>query len=393
MSSSPTPRSRRLALLDAAIRRRILILDGAYGTELQRLRLGEADFRGERFRDWPTDLRGNNDLLTLTRPDAVRGVHESYLAAGADFIETNTFSSTTIAQADYGLEAIVPELNEAGARLARAACDAFEARDGRPRWVIGILGPTNRSASLSPRVDDPGFRNVTFEELVTAYHEAAAALLRGGADVLMIETIFDTLNAKAALFATEQLFDELGERVPVMISATITDASGRTLSGQTTEAFFNSVAHARPFSVGLNCALGAKDLRAYIQELSRIAPCWVTIHPNAGLPNEMGGYDETPEFTASVLREFAEAGFVNVVGGCCGTTPAHIQAIAGAVRGLAPRPVATPEPRLRLAGLEPLTIGPDSNFVNVGERTNVTGSARFRGLVLEGKYEIGRAHV
>ena len=255
MSSSPTPRSRRLALLDAAIRRRILILDGAYGTELQRLRLGEADFRGERFRDWPTDLRGNNDLLTLTRPDAVRGVHESYLAAGADFIETNTFSSTTIAQADYGLEAIVPELNEAGARLARAACDAFEARDGRPRWVIGILGPTNRSASLSPRVDDPGFRNVTFEELVTAYHEAAAALLRGGADVLMIETIFDTLNAKAALFATEQLFDELGERVPVMISATITDASGRTLSGQTTEAFFNSVAHARPFSVGLNCAL------------------------------------------------------------------------------------------------------------------------------------------
>ena len=231
MSSSPTPRSRRLALLDAAIRRRILILDGAYGTELQRLRLGEADFRGERFRDWPTDLRGNNDLLTLTRPDAVRGVHESYLAAGADFIETNTFSSTTIAQADYGLEAIVPELNEAGARLARAACDAFEARDGRPRWVIGILGPTNRSASLSPRVDDPGFRNVTFEELVTAYHEAAAALLRGGADVLMIETIFDTLNAKAALFATEQLFDELGERVPVMISATITDASGRVLLG------------------------------------------------------------------------------------------------------------------------------------------------------------------
>ena len=387
MSSPLLTRPRRLALLDEEVRRRILILDGAYGTELQRLRLGEADFRGERFRDWPTDLRGNNDLLTLTRPDAVRGVHEAYLAAGADFIETNTFSSTTIAQADYGLEAIVTELNEAGACLARAACDAFEERDGRPRWVIGILGPTNRSASLSPRVDDPGFRNVTFDELVTAYHEAAGALVRGGADVLMVETIFDTLNAKAALFATERLFDELGERVPVMISATITDASGRTLSGQTTEGLFNSVAHARPFSVGLNCALGAKDLRAYIQELSRIAPCWVTIHPNAGLPNEMGGYDETPEYTASVLREFAEAGFVNIVGGCCGTTPDHIRAIAGAVRGLTPRPVAAPEPRLRLSGLEPLTIGPDSNFVNIGERTNVTGSAKFRGLVLEGKYD------
>ena len=386
--SHPIPsRSRRLELLDAEIRRRILILDGGYGTEIQKLRLTEDDYRGTRFVGWPRELRGNSDVLNLTRPDAIRAVHTAYLEAGADLIETNTFSSTGVTQADYGLEPHVAELNEAGARLAREACDAFEAKDGRPRWVVGILGPTNRAASLSPKVEDAGFRNVTFAELVTSYHEAAAALLKGGADLLMVETIFDTLNAKAALFATERLFDELGMRVPVMISGTITDASGRTLSGQTTEAFFVSVSHARPFSVGLNCALGAKDLRAYIQELSRLSPSWVTIHPNAGLPNEMGGYDETPEYTASVLREFAQAGFLNVVGGCCGTTPAHIRAIAAAVRGLAPRVPARPEPRLRLSGLEPLTIGPDSNFVNVGERTNVTGSARFRTLILEEKYD------
>jgi 5-methyltetrahydrofolate--homocysteine methyltransferase len=387
MSSRSLTRSRRLELLDAELARRIMILDGGYGTEIQKLRLTEADYRGDRFRDWPSEVRGNADLLVLTRPDAIRAVHDAYLDAGADIIETNTFSSTRIAQADYGMEALAAELNEAGARIARAACDAFEARDGRPRYVAGILGPTNRSASISPKVEDAGFRNITFDELVTAYLEAARGLWAGGADLLMVETIFDTLNAKAALFAIERLFDETGDRLPVMVSGTITDRSGRTLSGQTTEAFYNSISHARPFSVGLNCALGAKDLRAYIQELSRIAPSWVSIHPNAGLPNEMGGYDETPDYTASVLREFAEAGFLNIVGGCCGTTPAHIRAIAAAVRDVPPRVRPTIAPRLRLSGLEPLTIGPDSNFVNVGERTNVTGSARFRTLILEEKYD------
>ncbi len=380
-------RAERLARLEDELSHRILILDGAYGTELQKLRLAEGDYRGERFHDWTRELRGNADVLVLTKPGAIRAVHESYLEAGADIIETNTFSSTRIAQADYGMEALVPELNETGARLARTACDVFEARDGRPRYVAGILGPTNRSASLSPRVEDPGYRNVTFEELATAYLEAARGLWAGGADLLMVETIFDTLNAKAALFAIEQLFDETGERLPVMVSGTITDQSGRTLSGQTTEAFYNSISHAHPFSVGLNCALGAKDLRTYIQELSRISPSWISIHPNAGLPNEMGGYDETPEYTSSVLREYAQAGFINIVGGCCGTTPAHIRAIADAVRDVRPRVRPVIEPRLRLSGLEPLTIGPDSNFINVGERTNVTGSAKFRALVLEGKYD------
>jgi len=385
--STTFTRSARLALLDSLLHERILILDGGYGTELQKLRLTEADFRGARFGDWPRELRGNNDLLVLTRPDAIRAVHEAYLDAGADIIETSTFTATSIAQADYGMESLVVEMNREGARVARAACDVWEARDGRPRFVAGILGPTNRSASISPKVEDAGFRNISFDELSDAYLEAARALLDGGADLLMVETIFDTLNAKAAIFATERLFDELGERVPVWISGTITDQSGRTLSGQTTEAFYNSVSHARPFAVGLNCALGAKDLRGHIQELSRVSPSWVTIHPNAGLPNAMGGYDETPEYTASVLREFAQAGFVNIVGGCCGTTPAHIRAIAAAVRGLPPRARATPAPRLRLSGLEPLTIGPDSNFVNVGERTNVTGSAKFRTLILDGHFD------
>ena len=380
-------RASRLAALEPELARRILILDGAMGTEIQKLRLTEADYRGERFCDWPSELRGNNDLLALTRPDAIRAIHDAYLDAGADIIETNTFNSTTIAQADYGMKAVVDELNEAAAGLARAACDAWEARDGRPRYVAGILGPTNRSASISPKVEDAGFRNVTFDELVVAYTDAARALVKGGADLLMVETIFDTLNAKAALFAIEQLFDELGERLPVMISGTITDQSGRTLSGQTTEAFFNSVNHCRPLSVGLNCALGAKDLRGYIQELSRISPSWVSIHPNAGLPNEMGGYDETPEYTAGVLTEFAQAGFVNIVGGCCGTAPDHIRAIALAVRGITPRVRPIPDTRLRLSGLEPLTIGPDSNFVNIGERTNVTGSAKFRTLILEEKFD------
>ena len=380
-------RADRLAHLEPELARRILVLDGAMGTEIQQLRLTERDYRGERFADWPSELKGNNDLLSLTRPGAIRAIHDAYLAAGADIIETNTFNSTTIAQADYGMEAIVAELNEAAARLARTVCDEYEAKDGRPRYVAGILGPTNRSASISPKVEDAGFRNVTFDELVVAYVEAARALVKGGADLIMVETIFDTLNAKAAIFAIEQLFDEMGERLPVMISGTITDQSGRTLSGQTTEAFFNSISHARPLAVGLNCALGAKDLRAYIQELSRISPSWTSIHPNAGLPNEMGGYDETPEYTARVLKEFAVAGLLNIVGGCCGTTPAHVRAIADAVRDVKPRVRPTLERRLRLSGLEPLVIGPDSNFVNIGERTNVTGSAKFRTLILEGKYD------
>ena len=377
----------RIARLHAEAAQRILIIDGAMGTMVQEHRLTEADYRGERFAGWAHDVKGNNDLLVLTRPDIIFGIHAAYIAAGADIVETSTFNSTRIAMADYGMESLVRELNLEGARLARRACDEAEARDGRPRWVAGVLGPTNRTASISPDVNDAGMRNVTFEELVEAYVEATEALLDGGSDLILIETIFDTLNAKAAIFAVEQVFDARGARVPVMISGTITDASGRTLSGQTTEAFWNSVMHAEPFSVGLNCALGAKELRAYVQELARVADCLVTVHPNAGLPNEMGGYDETPAFTSSILREFAQSGLVNVVGGCCGTTPAHIKAIAEAVRPLPPRAVPEIPKRLRLSGLEPLVIGPDSNFVNVGERTNVTGSKKFAELILGGQYD------
>jgi 5-methyltetrahydrofolate--homocysteine methyltransferase len=380
-------RTERIARLHEAAARRLLIIDGAMGTMVQEHRLTEADYRGGRFADWSRDLRGNNDLLVLTRPDVVGAIHAAYVEAGADIVETSTFNSTRIAMADYGMEELVRELNVEGARLARRVCDEAEAQDGRPRWVAGVLGPTNRTASLSPDVNDPGARNVTFVELVAAYVEATEGLLDGGADIILIETIFDTLNAKAAIFAVEQVFDARGERVPVMISGTITDASGRTLSGQTTEAFWNSVMHANPFSVGLNCALGAKDLRAYVQELSRVAPCYVTVHPNAGLPNEMGDYDETPDYTSGILREFAQAGLVNLVGGCCGTTPAHIRAIAEAVRDLPPRRLPAIPKRLRLSGLEPLVIGPDSNFVNVGERTNVTGSKKFADLILGGNYE------
>ncbi|HVT37569.1 MAG TPA: methionine synthase [Gemmatimonadaceae bacterium] len=385
--STPFTRESRLARLHDELGQRILVLDGAMGTEIQKLRLTESDYRGERFKDWPRDLRGNNDLLLLTRPGAVRAVHAAYLDAGADIIETSTFNSTGIAMADYGMESLARELNEAGASLVRSLCDEYEARDGRPRFAAGVLGPTNRSASISPRVEDAGFRNVTFDELVVSYLEAVRGLLAGGVDLLLVETIFDTLNAKAALFAIEDVFAADRSRIPVMISGTITDASGRTLTGQTTEAFWNSVAHAKPLSVGLNCALGAKDLRPYIQELARVAPCYVSVHPNAGLPNEMGGYDETPEYTCSVLREFAEAGFLNIVGGCCGTTPAHIRAIADGVRGLRPHVLTSVPPRLRLSGLEALTIGPDTNFVNVGERTNVTGSAKFKRLILGGEYD------
>ena len=385
-------RAERLALLDELVAQRILVLDGAMGTMLQEHRLGEADFRGERFANWSRDLRGNNDLLTLTQPDIVRQVHAAYFEAGSDFVETNTFTSTSIAQADYGLEGLATELHFEGARLARGVADSFEALDpARPRFVAGILGPTNRSASLSPDVSDPGRRDITFEQLVASYTEAARALVDGGADVLMVETIFDTLNAKAALFAIEQVFDDTGERIPVMISGTITDRSGRTLSGQTAEAFWYSVMHAKPFSIGFNCALGAEDLRPFVQELGRIAPCYISVHPNAGLPNEMGNYDETPEHTSRVLSEFARVGMVNIVGGCCGTTPSHIRAIVESIRGVKPHAKTVIQPLLRLSGLEPVVMGTTTNFVNIGERTNVTGSKKFAELIKADDYQAALA--
>ncbi|MFI5235294.1 MAG: methionine synthase [Gemmatimonadales bacterium] len=390
--------SRRTDTLSRLLHERILVLDGAMGTMLQRLELTETDFRGDRFRDHPVDLRGNNDLLSLTRPDAVRAVHTAYLGAGADIIETNTFNSNAISQADYGLGASVLELNITGARLAREAADAFERRDpSRPRFVAGVLGPTNRTASLSADVNDPGARLVTFAELVAAYRENAAGLLDGGADLLMVETIFDTLNCKAALFAIEEELAARRTRVPVMISATITDRSGRTLSGQTAEAFWISIAHARPLTVGLNCALGPRELAPHVRELSRVSSVFTSVHPNAGLPNAFGGYDETPDAMAATIREFAEQGLVNIVGGCCGTTPDHIRAIADAVHGIAPRRPPIIERRLRLAGLEPFTLGPDTLFVNIGERTNVTGSRRFARLIEAGDYaaalEVARQQV
>ena len=376
---------------DALVRllqERIVILDGAMGTMIQSYKLDEAGFRGARFRDNTRDLRGNNDLLTLTRPQLIREIHAQYLAAGADIIETNTFNSTAIAQADYGLEHLVPELNRAAARLARQVAEEFEQKDGQPRFIAGALGPTNRTASISPDVNDPGFRNVTFDELVANYAEAVHGLVEGGVDILLLETIFDTLNAKAALFAIDQYFERRGIRLPLIVSGTITDASGRTLSGQTTEAFWNSVRHAQPLVIGLNCALGAQLMRPYIQELARVADTYVSAYPNAGLPNPLAetGYDETPAYTAGLIKEFAQSGYVNLVGGCCGTTPAHIKAIADAVRGIAPREVPVIEKKTRLAGLEPLNIGDDSLFVNVGERTNVTGSKAFARLVLAGNY-------
>jgi 5-methyltetrahydrofolate--homocysteine methyltransferase len=374
-------RTDRIKALSAMLERRIMLLDGAMGTMIQGFGLTEDDYRGERYRDWGRDLKGNNDLLTLTRPDIIRDIHRRFLEAGADIIETNTFNSNAPSMADYGMESLVPELNLAAARLARDCADAQAQRDGSPRFVAGVLGPTNRTASISPDVNDPGFRNVRFEDLVATYEQAAMALIEGGADFLMVETIFDTLNAKAAIFAIERSFAASGVTLPVMISGTITDASGRTLSGQTTEAFWNSVRHARPFMVGLNCALGASDLRPYVAELARVAGTRVSAHPNAGLPNEFGEYDETPAHTAEIVGEFAASGLVNLVGGCCGTTPEHIRALREAVAKHAPRKLPAIEPRLRLAGLEPLNIGPDDLFVNVGERCNVTGSAIFRRLI------------
>jgi len=357
VSTLPWLHPDRVAALESALAERILVIDGAMGTMIQRHRLEEADYRGERFAegfdslqppgDGPReghDLKGNNDLLTLTRPDVIAQVHADYLDAGADMVETNTFNATAISQADYHLQHLVHELNAEGARIARACCDAAGSRTpGKPRFVIGVLGPTSRTASISPDVNDPGFRNTSFDELRETYREAADGLIDGGADVLMVETIFDTLNAKAALFAIEEVFDGRGGRLPVMISGTITDASGRTLSGQTAEAFYASIAHARPLSVGLNCALGAKDLRPHVETLSRIVEGYVSAHPNAGLPNAFAEYDETPEEMAATLKEFAESGLLNFVGGCCGTTPGHIRAIAKAVAGLAPRkPLAVP---------------------------------------------------
>ena len=373
--------------LEALLREKILLLDGAMGTMIQRARLAEEDYRGARFRDWPRELRGNNDLLSLTQPRLVRDIHAQYLQAGADVIETNTFNSTSIALADYGMESLAREFNRAAAALARDAVRDWGSKTPhQPRFVAGVLGPTNKTASISPDVNDPGFRAVSFDELVGAYAEAIAGLLEGGVDLLLVETVFDTLNAKAALFAIEDSFARSGQRLPVIVSGTITDASGRTLSGQTAEAFYNSVRHARPLAVGLNCALGAKELRPYVEELARIAETYVSCHPNAGLPNAFGEYDDTPESMAEHAAEWARLGWLNIAGGCCGTTPEHIRAIGEALRPIAPRPLRQRPAALRLSGLEPLNVDQQSLFVNIGERTNVTGSKAFARLVLAGDY-------
>src|SRR5437870_171863 len=360
---------------------RVLVLDGAMGTMIQALGLDEEGYRGARFDAWNREVRGNNDLLILSQPAKIRDIHLAYFRAGADIVSTNTFSSTRIAQADYGMEAIAYELNFEGARLVRAAAITAESEDGRKRFVAGALGPTNRTASISPDVSNPGFRAITFDQLREAYAEQVRGLLDGGADMLLIETIFDTLNAKAAIHAILDEIEERGVQIPIMISGTITDLSGRLLSGQTPGAFWNSIRHAGPFSVGLNCALGAKEMRAHIAEIARIADTFVCAYPNAGLPNEFGRYDESPEFMAALLGEFADAGLVNVVGGCCGTTPEHISAIVRAVKGKPPRQIPQVPPLLRLSGLEAFALTPEIPFVNVGERTNVTGSAKFRKLI------------
>ncbi|MCA8911920.1 MAG: homocysteine S-methyltransferase family protein, partial [Planctomycetes bacterium] len=387
-----------LEQLQQLLQQRILVMDGAMGTMLQRYMLDEKDFRGERFKDHPTNLQGNSDILCLTAPQIVLDIHRQYLEAGADIIETNTFTATPVSQKDYGTQDHSYEICREGARLAKQACEEFKTRTpDRPRFVAGSLGPTNVTASISPDVNDPGWRKVTFDELVASYTENARGLIDGGADILLVETVFDTLNAKAALYAIRKLFREYGRELPLMVSGTITDASGRTLSGQTTEAFWHSMEHARPLSIGLNCALGAEDLREYIETLSNLAPCFTSIYPNAGLPNEMGGYDDTPDYMAEVLADFAQRGYLNIVGGCCGTTPDHVKAIAAAVKNIDPRTPAEPDTRLHLSGMEPFVIGPGSLFCNVGERTNVTGSKRFEKLILGGKYhealEVARQQV
>ncbi len=372
--------SHRQALF-SLLNQQIMILDGAMGTMIQRHRLDEAGYRGQRFHNWPSDLKGNNDLLTITQPELIAEIHRQYLQAGAHIIETNSFNSTSVSLADYQMEHLVYELNFAAAKLARDTANEVENKTGIPRFVAGVLGPTSRTASLSPDVNRPGFRNIHFAELAATYKEAAKALLDGGADILLVETIFDTLNAKAALFAINRLFDELGERYPVMISGTITDASGRTLTGQTTEAFYNSLRHTRPLSFGLNCALGPYELRQYVAEMARISETYVSAHPNAGLPNELGGYDLGPEAMTKEIVDWAKEGYLNIIGGCCGTTPEHIQMIAEAMRECTARPLPKIAPACRLAGLEPFAIGDNSLFVNIGERTNVTGSARFKKLI------------
>ncbi|OGS92496.1 MAG: methionine synthase [Gallionellales bacterium GWA2_59_43] len=374
--------------IEQLLQQRILILDGAMGTMVQRYKLTEADYRGKRFADWHRDLKGNNDLLVLTKPKVIKAIHREYLAAGADIIETDTFGANATTLKAYGMESLNYELNVAGARLAREACNEYAAPD-KPRFVAGVLGPTDKTATISPDVNDPAARNISFDQLVADYADATRGLMDGGADLILIETIFDTLNAKAAIFAVQSVFEERGSSLPIMISGTITDASGRTLSGQVTEAFYNSLAHANPISIGLNCALGAEELRQYVQELSRVANCYVSAHPNAGLPNPLAdsGYDDTPENMAGQIREWATSGFLNIIGGCCGTSPAFIKAIAETVKDIAPRKIPHNPVECRLSGLEPFNIGGGSLFVNVGERANVTGSAKFKRLVLENKYD------
>ncbi|EMT6385200.1 methionine synthase [Providencia rettgeri] len=380
--------SAKVNQLEQELKKRILVLDGAMGTMIQQHKLSEAQFRGERFADWPSDLKGNNDLLVLTQPDIIRDIHSQYFEAGADIVETNTFNSTSIAMADYKMESLSAEINEVAARLARECADEWTRKTPeQPRYVAGVLGPTNRTASISPDVNDPAYRNITFDQLVEAYRESTRSLVKGGVDLIMIETIFDTLNAKAAIFAVETELEVLGVSLPIMISGTITDASGRTLSGQTTEAFYNSLRHAQPISFGLNCALGPNELRQYIAELSRIAECYVSAHPNAGLPNAFGEYDLDAQNMAEQIHEWATAGFLNIVGGCCGTTPLHIKKMADAVKGITPRQLPSLPVECRLSGLEPLNIGKKSLFVNVGERTNVTGSAKFKRLIKEENYQ------
>ncbi len=373
--------------LDTAVKNRILLLDGAMGTMIQGYKLEESDFRGERFKDWSHDLKGNNDLLSITRPDIIRDIHLQYFRAGSDIVETNTFSSTTIAQADYGMEELAYELNFESAKIAREAGDIAEQEDNKPRFVAGAIGPTNRTASISPDVNNPGYRAVTFDDLRISYAEATRGLIDGGCDIILVETIFDTLNAKAALFAVEEVFEEKGIVLPIMISGTITDLSGRTLSGQTADAFWTSLKHTKPFSIGLNCALGAQEMREHIVTLSNIADTYICAYPNAGLPNELGEYDQSPERMAELVEEFAASGLVNIIGGCCGTTPDHIAAFAGAVLKHKPRDIPYIKPQMHLSGLERFTLSENIKFVNIGERTNVTGSAKFRNLIKSGDYD------
>jgi len=391
MTNSPNtslhPQSPRYQQFKQMLNKQILFLDGAMGTMIQRYQLTEADYRGERFKDWPIDLKGNNDLLSLVRPDIIESIHKQYLDAGAHIVETNTFNATSISMHDYQMQELVEELNISAAQLARKAADAAQAEDGIERFVAGVLGPTGRSASISPDANDPGYRNITFDQLVEAYYESTSALIKGGVDIILIETIFDTLNAKAAIFAVKKYFDDHHIEYPIMISGTITDESGRTMTGQTTEAFYNALAHAEPVSIGLNCALGPEKLRPYVEELSQIANCYVSAHPNAGLPNEFGEFDMSPEEMATEIAEWAQQGYLNIIGGCCGSSPAHIKAIVAAVKPHSPRPIPAIVPACRLSGLEPFNIDDNSLFVNVGERTNVTGSARFLRLIKENNFD------